>query len=612
MLRRTTTILVDCLVMALLLLAFGWLNAATATAQEQPPDLPCRGCHEELTDDLVLSSGETISLQIPFDALNASAHSFLNDEPVFCTGCHIDRPYEYPHPEVTAATLREFTLNVAQSCEGCHYPHQPMHAADQLGADQATLPVCVDCHGSHDIQTAEEIGQPGSTMPANCVNCHTDETEAWAATLIAARPGWGEGAVGYIGSDRCAGCHEDLAHSWQQTLHGRTVRDASQEASAIRGNFVAQSDVLTFNIDDVDYVVGDRWRQLYLSVDEASGDFSVLPAQWNLSTGEWVTYAPHAAENGEWKQTCAACHVTGMDFETWTFEEFGVGCESCHGPGEAHAANPQEVELYAEVDEQVCAACHSRGHSAEGHPFPTEYQPGATLTDHFAFVQGEEYFWPDGSARRNNMQYNDWHFSNNTMQASGKVTCTTCHAVHDAGAKPAQLTAPLNTLCVNCHGDKAALVLHMPYHRAASERFDFTCANCHMPAMATNATAFDIHNHTFHQPNPEASLSFGDAEMPNSCTLCHTDQDAAWAADTITYAKAVTTPAPASLFGPGPTPTSPPPPTPISSAGQPAPAVEAPSNPWVRYSFFGVLGLALLGILYAFVQILRTKEPSNV
>ncbi|MCB0115027.1 MAG: hypothetical protein KDD84_13090 [Caldilineaceae bacterium] len=486
-----------------------------------------------------------------------------------------------------------------------------MHPESSVAADEAAMPACVDCHGSHTIQTAEEIGQPESTMPTNCVTCHRDESETWAATLIAARPGWGEGAQGYIGSDRCAGCHEDKAHSWRDTLHGSTVQDTTANPEAILGNFLVGEDVRSFGLEEVAYVVGQRWRQLYLTVDAESGDISVLPAQWNMDTEEWVPYAPHEGEDGEWRQTCATCHVTGMDFATWTFEEFGVGCESCHGPGEAHAADPLAVDMFAEVDEQLCGACHSRGHSSDGHPFPTQYRPGDTLADHYTFAEGEEYFWPDGSARLNNMQYVDWVFSNNAMRASGQVTCMTCHAMHETGAAPAQLTAPLNDLCVNCHGDKAALNLHMPYHRVASQKFEFTCANCHMPAMSTNATAFDIHNHTFHQPNPEASLAFGDEEMPNSCTLCHTDQNAAWAADTIAYAKAVTTPAPASLFGPGPTPTSPPPPTPIPSAGQPAPEIEAPSNPWVRYTFFGVLTLAALGIIYAFIYIIRTREPNH-
>ncbi len=606
--RKLMSTIVDCLAVGLLLLAFGYMGS-TAYAQEQPPDLPCRGCHEELTGELDLSSGEAISLEIPIHALNSSAHSFLNESPVYCTDCHTNRPYEYPHPEVPAETLREYSLWVSESCDNCHYPHRPLHP--QESAD-APLPACVDCHGSHTIEVAEQIGRPDSTMPANCVNCHTEQSEQWAASLIAPRPGWGEGAEGYIGSDRCTGCHESLSHSWADTLHANTIQDVSARPSAVLGNFQQESDIRSFDLGQVDYVVGSRWRQLYLAADaDNKSNLSVLPAQWNMATQEWVAYKPTEANPGEWLQTCAACHVTGMDIDTWTFEEFGVGCESCHGPGEAHAAAPEQVEMFAQVDEQVCGACHSRGHSDEGHPFPVGYQPGDSLTEHFDFVQGEEYFWPDGSARLNNMQYLDWTTSNNSMRASGQVTCVTCHSVHNEGFEPAQLNAPLNDLCVECHGDKAALALHMPYHRVASQRYDFTCANCHMPAMATNTLPFDIHNHTFHQPNPEASLIYGLDEMPNSCTLCHTDQDAAWAMDTINYAKAVTTPAPASLFGPGPTPTSPPPPTPLPSVGQPAPEVQVPSNTWLRYTFLGVIALAILGVVYAFIRIIRSKEPTH-
>lgn len=62
---------------------------------------------------------------------------------------------------------------------------------------------------------------------------------------------------------------------------------------------------------------------------------------------------------------CVPCHVTGFDrpggprrlAELSTFVD--VGCESCHGPGSAHAEEPEVKVAYPrEVPERVCAECH--------------------------------------------------------------------------------------------------------------------------------------------------------------------------------------------------------------------------------------------------------------
>lgn len=65
---------------------------------------------------------------------------------------------------------------------------------------------------------------------------------------------------------------------------------------------------------------------------------------------------------------CISCHVVGMDsvkgFQSrdLTEELANVGCESCHGPGAAHAAKPMEVRL-PKVTEQTCMTCHDPNHS---------------------------------------------------------------------------------------------------------------------------------------------------------------------------------------------------------------------------------------------------------
>jgi len=369
---------------------------------------------------------------------------------------------------------------------------------------------------------------------------------------------------------------------------------------------------LPFSVTEVAYTLGSRWAQLYLT-QTVSNTFSILPAQWIVAEKKWQPYHPEDWQARDWRKECGSCHVTGLETTNWTFTEFGVGCESCHGPGQAHAADPKQVKPFNQVDDQVCGACHSQGVSPDGHPFPATYRPGDTLTDHFTFTATATTSWPDGSAKVHEQQYTDWLLGSK-MNQSGKLFCTTCHAVHDTGAAAGQVVKPLNALCVDCHAREAALVQHTPFHEQAMQKKDFACTDCHMPKMVTNATPFDMHSHSFTQPNPQGSIDHGGVQnMPNACNQCHTGggESAQWAVQTIATVKQRATPVPGAFFGPGPTPTPPPPPTPVASVGPPPEFDKLESGVWIRWGtialFWIVVVLALAWLYYRY----RTRGAKN-
>lgn len=586
--------------------------AISVLADGPVPDTQCRLCHGDSTHTLTFSSGEEISLQVPLDVFDRSPHGVNSENPLNCTDCHRTvQHYLFPHQKNTAQSHREFTTQIADNCTRCHFPHKPFHPEGIAAAEE--LPVCTDCHGDHNITAADEIPQ---SMPAACVACHTDQPESWAVALIPAREGVGEHpAANYIGSDRCAGCHEETYGSWQHTLHANFIQDATADPSVILGDFNRIDPDLTFTTADVQYTIGSKWKQRYITKTD-DGNFYILPAQWNFETQEWVPYHTDDWQTREWRQTCGSCHVTGLNTETWDFVEFGVGCESCHGPGAEHAADPYNVQLYKKVDDQVCGSCHSRGTSPDGYNFPATYRPGDTLTSHFTFTTDAADLWPDGSARKHHQQYMDWQLGSK-MQQSGMVNCVTCHSVHDTGQAEAQLNLPLNELCLQCHSDKKRLLQHMPYHEQASKKHEFLCSDCHLPKMATSAVPYDIHNHSFLQPNPDETVAHGGlTEMLNSCNICHTDraETPEWAAETIAYVAASQPKAFTSFNPPGIKITPPPPPTPIPSAGQKADAEEYKyeTGRWIRVTFFILLGLIVLGIVVAAVRTINKKRTGNV
>jgi DmsE family decaheme c-type cytochrome len=146
------------------------------------------------------------------------------------------------------------------------------------------------------------------------------------------------------------------------------------------------------------------------------------------------------------------------------------GCESCHGPGQAHVDSETEPKGHirtfktmkpAEINE-TCMACHNRGTHAG---------------------------WT-GSA----------HETRN-------LSCTTCHSVHSPKAQKFQLVAATPTaLCATCHRLQVAkterAVAHMPVREGKME-----CATCHNPHGSIN--------------NVKA-LKVG-SSVVESCTSCHTE-----------------------------------------------------------------------------------------
>ena len=99
----------------------------------------------------------------------------------------------------------------------------------------------------------------------------------------------------------------------------------------------------------------------------------------------------HEAEYAQWQATshaaafntllhlqrhfypdCVTCHTTGFGYPTGyqigQMEATGetlkaVGCETCHGPGNAHTLNPTRDNIRGEVATDVCAQCHTQEHA---------------------------------------------------------------------------------------------------------------------------------------------------------------------------------------------------------------------------------------------------------
>jgi hypothetical protein len=106
----------------------------------------------------------------------------------------------------------------------------------------------------------------------------------------------------------------------------------------------------------------------YVGSAACSGCHQTAFAWWR-NHAHGVAYLTLQQRNKEFNLDCVGCHVTGYDEpggSTVTHNLQGalvnVGCESCHGPGAAHAKEP-EVTVVRDPPESTCLRCHNDQHS---------------------------------------------------------------------------------------------------------------------------------------------------------------------------------------------------------------------------------------------------------
>jgi DmsE family decaheme c-type cytochrome len=214
---------------------------------------------------------------------------------------------------------------------------------------------------------------------------------------------------------------------------------------------------------------------------------AALPA-WGQTAGAQPAAPPAAAQpTGQAPfppgyaglETCEACHEDIAKafaksphniVETDKKRGFaGRACESCHGPGEAHAesADPTKIRnpanLAAAAADKLCLTCHLN----------TPTHVGRLESSH----------------------------------AKDQVACTTCHKMHSNGGADLVVRAPnaINQLCSGCHQSVWAQFQRPNHHKLPEGAM--SCVDCHNPHGSIR---------------PAMTQAFG-ANEPG-CLNCHGDK----------------------------------------------------------------------------------------
>lgn len=176
----------------------------TADAGEgADPNEMCLGCHGAPGLSKKMADGAKLELYVDKEAFSASVHGGK----LACTDCHSSIT-DFPHPERTYANRRVYTLTWYESCKRCHFENytrtlESVHY-QMLARGDLRAPVCVDCHGAHNIVHPQKRGL---VISQSCARCHKGIYEAYLNSVH------GKALVHENNSDvpTCIECH--TAHS---------------------------------------------------------------------------------------------------------------------------------------------------------------------------------------------------------------------------------------------------------------------------------------------------------------------------------------------------------------------------------------------------------------
>lgn len=402
--------------------------------------------------------------------------------------------------------------------------------------------------------------------------------------LTVALPLQGQSDKDYVGAEVCAKCHAEINHESAESSHSKMMQPATKQS--VKGDFAQGKVVLRgsayllqqsagkYYITDsyltgkpwehrVEYTLGGRRFQHYLTT-LPDGRIILIPPTWDIIRKKWLHNLdignPEEASGDPiqvWNKTCSTCHVSrgqkNFDLENLryhtTWQNFGITCESCHGPGGEHVARATGAKVMdadtrarlnaaivnpARLDPasgtMICAQCHSfRDIYADGFKAGANYYDFFTPVMEYRLPDSEDpAYWPDGRPRwHSNEAFGLWQSG---CFLKGGATCVTCHShPHNTDIdRNQQLRPNNNALCTGCHTTIASDIGGHTHHAPNSS--GRSCVQCHMPATVISLQT-RIRDHSIGIPVPENTIRH---DIPNACNLCHQDKNAEWALRQLT------------------------------------------------------------------------------
>jgi DmsE family decaheme c-type cytochrome len=247
------------------------------------------------------------------------------------------------------------------------------------------------------------------------------------------------------------------------------------------------------------------------------------------------------------ESTCLTCHDQSykgtkhaMAFNERT-PAATHGCESCHGPGQKHAASgdPELIQRFSKMkpDEvsATCMTCHNRASHALWDGSQHDQRNISCVTCHSVHsskgpsqLKAQTVMQQCANCHKNIT--NKQHRFNHMPVREGAITCSSCHNVHGStNVKLLKTGTTIDESCTTCHAEKRG-----PYlweHAPVSE----SCVTCHDP-HGTNNDRMLVSKQPFlcqrchvtsrHPPTVYDGFQLNNSQNANKifsrgCTNCH-------------------------------------------------------------------------------------------
>jgi len=278
-------------------------------------------------------------------------------------------------------------------------------------------------------------------------------TLVWYLMVLYAMPVTPQGA-GYIGSSACRNCHSVQFESQSKTAHAHALRKTLSTdpgpGSRAQWAFGAGLKATTWVSQTSQETIVEHGLSYYT----ATKTLGITPGHSTAADVVYRTFDPVATA-----LLCFRCHSTGPITLGAKLQvqpsEPGVHCESCHGPGHAHAEsggtapiqNPKR--LTAAQLNLLCGSCHRQASNLD-----------------------DDRDWSNSWNVRHQPSY--LHRAACFRNSNGALSCLTCHDPHQTLKTT---SASYDAKCASCHQK----ISHSTPTAARS------CISCHMPQVAASA-----------------------------------------------------------------------------------------------------------------------------
>jgi len=176
------------LVLLMITLSVTSVKAAPSQQGDEPTDEACLACHQQegMTANI---GGQPVPLTIDPEKFSTSVHGTEN---IACVDCHTNIT-GFPHPEVTASSPRDFSLELYPTCQQCHLEQyeKTLDSVHQraIASGNTNAAVCTDCHNPHtqprltDQNTGELLQEARLVVPQTCAQCHSTIYETYRESV---------------------------------------------------------------------------------------------------------------------------------------------------------------------------------------------------------------------------------------------------------------------------------------------------------------------------------------------------------------------------------------------------------------------------------------------